>query len=62
LRRVSIGFLTLGSLPPGEFRPLTPQEVKRLRVDAGLGKPVRDPRRPGQNSGKAPKSRLPRSG
>lgn len=31
LRRVRIGFLDLGSLRPGEFRHLTPQEVARFR-------------------------------
>lgn len=31
LRRVKIGFLELGALPPGEFRHLTPQEIARFR-------------------------------
>lgn len=31
LQRVKIGFLELGSLPPGEFRHLTPPEVARFR-------------------------------
>lgn len=31
LKRVKIGFLTLGKLKPGEFRELTPSEVKRFR-------------------------------
>ena len=39
LRRVRIGSLELGSLKPGEFRHLTPEEVRKLmrmaRGDAG---------------------------
>ena len=31
LRRVKIGFLELGAMPPGEFRHLTPGEVARFR-------------------------------
>jgi 23S rRNA pseudouridine2605 synthase len=31
LRRVKIGFLELGTLKPGEFRPLTPGELTRFR-------------------------------
>ena len=31
LRRVKVGFLELGSLPPAEFRHLTPHEVARFR-------------------------------
>jgi 23S rRNA pseudouridine2605 synthase len=31
LRRVRVGFLELGSLPPGKFRHLTPAEVARFR-------------------------------
>src|SRR5580704_4168904 len=31
LRRVKVGFLELGSLPPGKFRHLTPGEVARFR-------------------------------
>ncbi len=31
LRRVRVGFLELGSLPPGKFRHLTPGEVARFR-------------------------------
>src|SRR6202021_208783 len=31
LRRVKVGFLELGSLPPGKFRHLTPAEVARFR-------------------------------
>ncbi|MBI1791430.1 MAG: rRNA pseudouridine synthase [Acidobacteria bacterium] len=31
LKRVRVGFLELGSLKPGEYRHLTPLEVKRLR-------------------------------
>lgn len=31
LKRVRIGFLELGRLRPGEFRPLTPAEVERFR-------------------------------
>ena len=31
LRRVRVGFLELGDLPPGEFRHLLPQEVERFR-------------------------------
>jgi 16S rRNA U516 pseudouridylate synthase RsuA-like enzyme len=39
LRRVRIGTLELGSIKPGEFRHLTPEEVRKLmrmaRGDAG---------------------------
>jgi 23S rRNA pseudouridine2605 synthase len=31
LKRVKIGFLELGDLPPGKFRPLAPKEVDRFR-------------------------------
>ncbi len=31
LKRVKIGFLGLGDLPTGAFRPLTPREVERFR-------------------------------
>ncbi len=31
LRRMQVGFLELGSLPPGKFRHLTPAEVARFR-------------------------------
>ena len=31
LRRVKIGFLELGGLPPGEFRHLSPAEIARFR-------------------------------
>jgi len=31
LRRVRVGFLELGDLPPGEFRHLLPEEVERFR-------------------------------
>ena len=31
IKRVRLGFLTLGKLKPGEFRMLTPREVERLR-------------------------------
>jgi len=38
LRRVRYGTLTLGKLPPGEFRPLLPREVEKLRRAVGLAK------------------------
>ena len=34
LRRVAIGGLTLGDLPPGEWRTLTPDEIEQLRRPA----------------------------
>jgi 23S rRNA pseudouridine2605 synthase len=37
LRRVRIGTLELGSLKPGEFRYLTPDEVRKLRRQAAGG-------------------------
>ena len=42
LKRIRIGFLDLGSLKPGKWRPLTPGEVERFR---GLlqSKPGRGP-------------------
>ncbi|NLT96234.1 MAG: rRNA pseudouridine synthase [Clostridia bacterium] len=36
LKRIKIGFLSLGSLPKGKFRPLTPEEVKLLKMRVGL--------------------------
>jgi pseudouridine synthase len=32
LRRTKIGFLSLNGLAPGEYRSLTPQEIKQLRI------------------------------
>ncbi|WP_181304174.1 pseudouridine synthase [Rufibacter sp. XAAS-G3-1] len=43
LVRVAIGTLKLDSLPPGEFRALTPEEVKQLK---GLAKPINTFQRP----------------
>jgi 23S rRNA pseudouridine2605 synthase len=51
LRRVKIGSVELGALKPGEFRLLTPEEVKKLMKIAGgqtrdsVFIPVRDPRK-----------------
>jgi pseudouridine synthase len=36
LRRVRVGPLTLGELPVGQARRLTDEEVRRLRLEAGL--------------------------
>jgi 23S rRNA pseudouridine2605 synthase len=36
LKRIRIGFLELGDLPPGKFRHLTPAEVGRLKKLQGL--------------------------
>lgn len=36
LVRVSLGPLKLGRLPPGQFRPLAPEEVEKLRLAVGL--------------------------
>ncbi len=36
LIRISMSFLKLDGISPGRMRPLTPQEVKRLRKEAGL--------------------------
>ncbi len=36
LRRVKIGFLELGNLPAGAFRPLSPAELARFRQTLGL--------------------------
>ncbi|SHF04037.1 pseudouridine synthase [Desulforamulus putei] len=53
LRRVRIGPLELGNLKPGEFRPLTRQELKELMSLAGIGlnekalAAVRPPAKPG---------------
>lgn len=45
LKRVRIGFLELGSLEPGAWRPLTPAEVARFRKLLGLdGSPAASPR------------------
>ena len=38
LKREKFAFLTLGNLNPGEYRELTKQEVKWLRVLAETGK------------------------
>lgn len=37
LRRVKIGFVELGSMKPGNYRHLLPDEVQRLRKLLGLG-------------------------
>lgn len=39
IKRVKIGFLELGSLEPGRYRPLTPAEVERFRRILKLGGP-----------------------
>jgi pseudouridine synthase len=39
LKRTKIGFLELGALRTGEFRPLTAKEVERFRRSASGGKP-----------------------
>jgi 23S rRNA pseudouridine2605 synthase len=36
IKRVKIGFLELGSLEPGRYRPLTPAEVTRFRRILGI--------------------------
>jgi 23S rRNA pseudouridine2605 synthase len=49
LRRVQIGPLALGSLPPGAWRQLTEDEVRRLRRAAGMEAPHKTaapPKRP----------------
>jgi 16S rRNA pseudouridine516 synthase len=35
LRRVSVGGLALGELPPGQWRPLAPAEIERIFVEPG---------------------------
>lgn len=35
LRRTAVGSLKLGMLAPGKWRPLTPEEIRRLRSEAG---------------------------
>jgi 23S rRNA pseudouridine2605 synthase len=40
LRRVKVGFLTLGGLPPGEWRYLTPQEVRRFHKILRMEEPA----------------------
>lgn len=44
LVRTRVGSVRLGTLPPGEVRPLAPEEVRGLYADAGLGNAA--PRRP----------------
>lgn len=48
LKRVAVGTLSLGSLLPGEWRPLSWTEIESLRKDAeqAIGAPQRGPRRP----------------
>lgn len=48
LRRIRIGSLELGSLTPGEYRPLTPVEVRKLLATAKNG-----PARPSPKAGNA---------
>jgi len=36
LKRIKIGDLSLGAMRPGEYRNLTPSELKQLQVQAGL--------------------------
>lgn len=42
LKRLSIGPLELGKLPPGEYRYLEPREVARLLKAAGLDSPAKE--------------------
>ena len=47
LRRVRIGNVQLGTLKPGEFRALTPEEVTKLMRIAGQGEsPIKDKESP----------------
>jgi 23S rRNA pseudouridine2605 synthase len=45
LQRTQIGFLSVGKLQPGDYRPLTPKEVERFRKLLSLDAKGRDPRR-----------------
>lgn len=36
LKRISVGPLVLGTLNPGEYRSLSPEEVNRLKKEAGM--------------------------
>ncbi|RQD67190.1 MAG: rRNA pseudouridine synthase [Tindallia sp. MSAO_Bac2] len=36
LKRISVGSLTIGNLKPGEYRNLKPEEVNRLKKEAGM--------------------------
>lgn len=52
LQRIQFGPLRLGDLQPGEYRPLRPQELDRLRelVTGGPPKKKRPPPRPGSEA------------
>ena len=56
LKRVAVGALSLGSLLPGEWRPLSWTEIESLRKDAeqAIGTPPRGPRRPGRPPRRGP--------
>jgi 23S rRNA pseudouridine2605 synthase len=56
LKRVAVGALSLGSLLPGEWRPLSWTEIESLRKDAeqAIGAPPRGPRRPGRPPRRGP--------
>ena len=43
LRRVRLGLLTLAGLPAATYRPLTPEELQRLRLMVGLAEGGRKP-------------------
>ena len=36
LKRIKVGFLTLGSLPKGKYRELSVQEIRQLKKSLGL--------------------------
>lgn len=56
LKRVAVGTLSLGSLLPGEWRPLSWTEIESLRKDAekAIGTQPRGPRRPGRPPRRSP--------
>jgi pseudouridine synthase len=56
LKRVAIGPLKLGELPPGHFRPLSHREVRDLREAVAVGG-KRPSQRPSENPGERSKAR-----
>ncbi len=57
LIRVGIGPLKLGRLQPGEWRPLTPKEQRRLLESVGLAREAQEQSRALKEAARSPKKR-----
>jgi 23S rRNA pseudouridine2605 synthase len=59
LKRVGLAFLTLQGLQPGQYRQLTPDEVRSLKKMAASGSRNRVPQRGSRNRAPRPTARFP---